>query len=45
MFIKLSKQYKRVILYNDISVLSVYRMAQVEDVQGVVALNDSNNNG
>jgi hypothetical protein len=45
MFIKLNKQCKRVILYNNILVLSVYRMAQVEDVEGVVMLNDSNNNG
>jgi hypothetical protein len=45
MFIKLNKQCKRVILYNNILVLSVYRMAQVEDVKGVVMLNDLNNNG
>jgi hypothetical protein len=45
MFIKLSKQWKRVILYNNISVLSVYMMIQVEDVEGVMTLNDLNNNG
>jgi hypothetical protein len=27
------------------SILKIIWMAQVEDVQGVVALNDSNNNG
>jgi hypothetical protein len=45
MFINFSKQCKRVILYNNILVLSVYRMAQVEDVEGVMTLNDLNNNG
>jgi hypothetical protein len=45
MFIKLSKQCKRVILYNNILVLSVYMMIQVEDVEGVMTLNDLNNNG
>jgi hypothetical protein len=45
MFIKLNKQCKRVVLYNNILFLSVFRMAQVEDVLGVVVLKDSNNNG
>jgi hypothetical protein len=45
MFIKLNKQCKRVVLYNNILFLSVFRMAQVEDVLRVVVLKDSNNNG